>query len=134
MSLVSTAPSPIRRVQSAQGVRCSPAPRRRLIVPHPEHALRCLDHIPGAPAGHEGARKGGVEEVDRQGIVQHAAHPRGRDRPAVRATIPKTNKRAKVAPDRRQRALLLPVSGGRKKKEERATEPATIATRGRKKA
>jgi len=46
----------------------------------------------------------------------------------------KTNKRAKAAPDRRQRALLLPVPGGRRKKEERATEPATVATRGRKKA
>jgi DNA end-binding protein Ku len=46
----------------------------------------------------------------------------------------KTRKRAKAAPDRRQRALLLPVSGGRKEKEERATEPATVATRGRKKA
>jgi hypothetical protein len=46
----------------------------------------------------------------------------------------KPSKRAKAAPDRRQRALLLPVSGGREKKEERATEPATVATRGRKKA
>jgi DNA end-binding protein Ku len=46
----------------------------------------------------------------------------------------KTKKRAQAAPDRRQRALLLPVSGSRKKKEERATEPATVATRGRKKA
>src|ERR1700730_14074863 len=43
-------------------------------------------------------------------------------------------KRAKSAPDRRQRALLLPVSGRRKKEEERVTEPATVATRGRKKA
>jgi DNA end-binding protein Ku len=46
----------------------------------------------------------------------------------------KTKNRAKAAPDRRQRALLLPVSGGRKEKEERATEPATSAARGRKKA
>jgi hypothetical protein len=43
-------------------------------------------------------------------------------------------KRAKATPDRRQRALLLPVPGGRIKKEEQATEPATVATRGRKKA
>jgi DNA end-binding protein Ku len=46
----------------------------------------------------------------------------------------KTNKRAKAAPDRRQRALLLPVSGGRKKKEERPTEPATVAEKRREKA
>jgi hypothetical protein len=43
-------------------------------------------------------------------------------------------KRAKPAPDRLQRALLLPVSGGGRKKEQRAIEPATVATRGRKKA
>jgi hypothetical protein len=56
----------------------------------------------------------------------------GQEPPAAKAA--KTNKRAKAAPDRRQRALLLPVSGGQKKKDERATEPATVATRGRKKA
>ena len=43
-------------------------------------------------------------------------------------------KRAKSAPDRRQRALLLPVLGGRNRKEERAIEPATVVTRDRKKA
>jgi DNA end-binding protein Ku len=50
------------------------------------------------------------------------------------ANVARTRRGTKAAPDRRQRALLLPVSGGRKKKEERATEPATVATRGRKKA
>ncbi len=43
-------------------------------------------------------------------------------------------KRAEAAPDRRQRALLLPVSGGRKKNEERATEPARAAEKRRNKA
>ena len=46
----------------------------------------------------------------------------------------KPSKRAKAAPDRRQRALLLPVSGGRKDGLKPTTEPATIATRRRKKA
>jgi hypothetical protein len=46
----------------------------------------------------------------------------------------KTNKGAKAAPDRRQKALLLPVSGGRKDKVKPATKPVTVATRGRKKA
>jgi DNA end-binding protein Ku len=50
------------------------------------------------------------------------------------ANVAKTKKRAKAAPDRRQRALLLPVSGGRKDKMKPATEPATVAARGRKKA
>jgi hypothetical protein len=41
-------------------------PWSRLIVSHPEHSLRDLDLVPGAPAGHEGAREGRVEEsIDR---------------------------------------------------------------------
>jgi DNA end-binding protein Ku len=43
-------------------------------------------------------------------------------------------KDTKAAPDRRQRALLLPVSGGRKKTEERAIQPATVGEKRRKKA
>jgi len=42
-------------------------------------------------------------------------------------------KRTQAAPDRRQPSLLLPVSGGRKRKAEPAREPATTSRR-RKKA
>ena len=52
--------------------------------------------------------------------------------PAAKAAM--TKKRAKAAPDRRQRALLLPLKGSRKDKMKPSTEPATVATRGRKKA
>jgi hypothetical protein len=43
-------------------------------------------------------------------------------------------KRARAASDRRRPSLLLPVTGGRKGKEEPADEQITIATRRRKKA
>jgi predicted lipid-binding transport protein (Tim44 family) len=43
-------------------------------------------------------------------------------------------KRTKAAPNRRQGALLLPVSGGRKTQEKPTTEPATVAGKRRKKA
>ena len=37
-------------------------------------------------------------------------------------------KRARPTADRGQRSLLLPIAGGRRKKEEAATEPALAAT------
>jgi DNA end-binding protein Ku len=49
------------------------------------------------------------------------------------AKVPAAKKRAKAPPNRRQGAFLLPVPGGRKKNEEPATEPATVAAKGRRK-
>jgi hypothetical protein len=43
-------------------------------------------------------------------------------------------KRSRTAADRHQRALLLPVAGGRRKKGELAIDPAAAAVRSRKKA
>ncbi|MBO0718354.1 MAG: Ku protein [Rhizobiales bacterium] len=43
-------------------------------------------------------------------------------------------RRGKAIADRRQRSLLLPVAGGRKRKDRTATEPPAIAVRPRKKA
>jgi DNA end-binding protein Ku len=55
------------------------------------------------------------------------------DTPALRGTTAK-KKRARPAGDRCQRSLLLPVAGGRKRKVEPATKPATVVKRPRKKA
>lgn len=55
------------------------------------------------------------------------------DTPAISGTSAK-EKRARPAADRRQRSLLLPVAGGRKRKLEPATEPTAVAMRPRKKA
>src|SRR5712691_7686600 len=81
MSLVST----VRLLSSGYNpLRCPVQsrldPRRRPIAAHPEHALRGLDLIAGAPAGHECARKCGIEEIDRERIAEHSSHPRGRQR------------------------------------------------------
>jgi DNA end-binding protein Ku len=56
----------------------------------------------------------------------------GQEAPSVRVATAKRG--SKAAPDRRQRALLLPVSGSRKKKEDPAAQPATVAEKQRKKA
>ncbi len=54
--------------------------------------------------------------------------------PAPGKEAPARPARAPAVSDRRQRALLLPVSGGRKKKEEPAAEPAAPAASRRRKA
>jgi DNA end-binding protein Ku len=52
--------------------------------------------------------------------------------PAAKVAMPK--KRAKAAPDRRQRSLLLPVTGGGTGKEAVTVEPGTTAAKRRRKA
>ena len=54
--------------------------------------------------------------------------------PAPATESPSRPTRAPSVSDRRQKALLLPVSGGRKKKEEPAAEPAVPAAPRRRKA
>ena len=63
-----------------------------------------------------------------------AALKRSLAQEAPAAKVARAKKGVKAAPDRRQRALLLPLSGGRKTKEEVTREPATLPTRRRKKA
>jgi len=50
-------------------------PCLRLIVAHLEHASSRLDPASDAPPRHERARECRIREVDREGIIQHAARP-----------------------------------------------------------
>jgi DNA end-binding protein Ku len=63
----------------------------------------------------------------KRSLAQEAAAAEAKPAPRPR--------RAKAVPDRRQPAMLLPVSGGRRKKEEPAAEPAaSVSPKRRKKA
>jgi hypothetical protein len=49
--------------------------------------LRRLDFVTGTPPRYEGARECSVQEVDRDRIVEHPAHPGRCHRPAIRAAV-----------------------------------------------
>jgi hypothetical protein len=65
---------------SWRSVQARPNPRRRLILPHLEHAPGRLDTAPDAPPGDEGARERCIGEIDGDRIIQHPAHSRRRHR------------------------------------------------------
>jgi DNA end-binding protein Ku len=58
----------------------------------------------------------------------------GQEAPAPKRRTASKGKRTKEVPDRRQAALLLPLSGGPKRMGASSAEPATIAPRRRRKA
>src|SRR6266446_541616 len=72
---------------SGRPMQSCPDPRHWLAVTNAEHAVLRLDRVPGAPAGDERPRERGVEEIDRHGVIQHAAHARWGDRPPVVTAI-----------------------------------------------
>src|SRR2546423_15295790 len=66
--------------------RC-PDARFWLIVAHFEHAAIRLRPGPGAPSVNKSAGERGVQKIERDGVIQHAAHTGRRHRPSVRAVI-----------------------------------------------
>jgi hypothetical protein len=56
-------------------VQPGPDPRRQLILAHLEHASGSLDLRPDASSRYEGARECRIREVNRDRVIQHAAHP-----------------------------------------------------------
>jgi len=80
-------------------------PWRRLILPHFEAAPSGLDLVTGTPSSDEGTREGRIAEIDRQSVIQHAACPRWRHRPALGTTV-------LVEPCRHIRIALAEAIGG----------------------
>src|SRR5580704_3718062 len=72
---------------SRRSVQARGGPRRRLIRPYPEHALRRLDLVASAPPHNEGACECSVEEKERHRIVEHSAHPGRCHCPPIRAAV-----------------------------------------------
>src|SRR5215831_10939264 len=87
--------TPVRRIRSTRArvklrrpVQLRSDPRRRFVATNAEQPVLRLNPGRRAPTGDEGARQSRVEEIDRNGIIEHAAHARRRYRPTVGAAIP----------------------------------------------
>src|SRR5262249_61314103 len=61
-------------------------PRYRRVVSHLKYAARGLSPVAGTPPRDKGAPEGRIEEIDRDGAVEHPAHSGRRHRPAINAT------------------------------------------------
>src|SRR6516164_1671216 len=72
---------------SRRPMQSRPHPRRRLILSDLEHPTSRLDLGASAPPSDESARERGISEVDRDRVIQHPPHPRGRHRPAIGAAV-----------------------------------------------
>ena len=59
-------------------VHCRPKPRHGLILPHLEDASGSLHPGADAPPNDEGVSERRIREVDRQGVIEHAARSRRR--------------------------------------------------------
>jgi len=71
--------------RSRRPVQRGSYPWRRIILPHLENTRSSLDTVSGTPSGDEGARQGGIRQIDREGVIQHPARARRRHSPSVRA-------------------------------------------------
>ena len=72
---------------SRRPVQPCPNPRLRLILPNLEDPARGFGPCPNTPPGNKRAREGGIREIDRESVIQHAPRPRRRYCPPRRAAI-----------------------------------------------
>jgi hypothetical protein len=66
--------------------RCRDA-RRRLVISDAEYPINDLDPLPGTPTCDKGARKGGIEEIHGERVIEDAAGARWRYRPRVGSAV-----------------------------------------------
>jgi hypothetical protein len=62
-------------------------PRRWFILPDLENPARGFSPVPDAPPSYERARQRRILEVERNGVIEHAAHSRRGHHPSISAAI-----------------------------------------------
>jgi hypothetical protein len=77
----------VSKPPSKRLVRPRHIPSRRLISSHSERPFADFDARPGAPSRQESRSQRGVEEIDRDRIVDNAGQPGRGHRPAIGTTV-----------------------------------------------